>query len=62
KNGVTVLMWAARNNANPEVVKVLLAGGADVRDMDDDGRNAIWHARHNKTDNREKIIQILEGY
>lgn len=55
KFGGTALMWAA-GNSNPEVVKVLLAGGADVRAVDKWGNDAILYAQHNETGAKEKII------
>ncbi len=58
KRGETALMGTAFN-LNPEVVKVLLAGGADIRSVDKWGNNAVWWAQDNKTGAKEKIVQLL---
>ena len=60
-NGVTALMYAARENANPEVAKALLAGGADVHARDNElGVTALmWAAAKNS--NPEVVKALLEG-
>ena len=59
---MTALMNAAYCNSNPEVVQVLLEGGADVYAVDKDGHDAIWWAQRREKGDKEKIIQILEEY
>lgn len=58
--GMTALMWAARDNTNPEVVKLLLEDGADIRAKDEEGRTALMWAARNNT-NPEVIRVLLEA-
>ncbi|MCL2673581.1 MAG: ankyrin repeat domain-containing protein [Alphaproteobacteria bacterium] len=44
KYGVTPLMMAARNNPNPEVIKVLVKAGADVNAKDNTGSTPLMRA------------------
>ena len=46
ENGVTVLMFAAKNNSNPEIIRVLLSAGADVFAEDKYSKTAYDHARN----------------
>jgi ankyrin repeat protein len=55
----TVLMRAARYNSNPEVITVLLKGGADIRARDKDGSTALMVAAQN--DNPEVVTALLEA-
>ena len=58
--GRTALTWAARDNTNPEVLKLLLDAGADVRAKDEEGRTALmWAARDNT--NPEVLKLLLEN-
>jgi ankyrin repeat protein len=40
-------MWAAENNRNPEVIMVLLSGGADAKIKDSEGMTALDYAENN---------------
>ena len=58
--GRTALTWAARDNTNPEVLKLLLDAGADIRAKDEEGRTALmWAARDNT--NPEVLKLLLEN-
>ena len=58
--GRTALTWAARDNTNPEVLKLLLDAGADVRAKDEEGRTALtWAARDNT--NPEVLKLLLDA-
>ena len=46
-SGETVLMWAAAQNKNPEVISTLLKAGADARAKDSAGRTAFDYAKSN---------------
>ena len=53
-------MWAVWENSSPEVVKVLLAGGADVNARDSEGRMALMLAAE-KNSNPEVVKVLLAG-
>ena len=56
----TALTWAAMHNPNPEVIKVLLAGGADIHFKNKDGVTVLMYAvLHNS--NPEVVKVLLEG-
>ena len=58
--GRTALTWAARDNTNPEVLKLLLDAGADIRAKDEEGRTALtWAARDNT--NPEVLKLLLDA-
>ncbi len=62
ENGVTALMWAAGHNTNPEVVKILLEGGADIHAKSGgnlDMTALMWAASRNT--NPEVVKALLEG-
>jgi 6-phosphogluconolactonase (cycloisomerase 2 family)/uncharacterized caspase-like protein len=61
KDGWTALMWAARDNQNPEAIVVLLKSGADLsaRDSRYDWPALTWAAADNQ--NPEVITAILNG-
>jgi hypothetical protein len=48
EDGSTALMYAARNNTNPEVLSVLLKAGADGKARDSSGKTAYDCAQDNK--------------
>jgi ankyrin repeat protein len=46
-DGLTPLMWAALDNADPAVLKALLDAGADMDASDPEGRTALMYAAQN---------------
>ena len=57
ETGHTVLMYAASNNQNPEIIETLLKKGADIEVRDKDGMTALMHAAaHNQN---PEIIETL---
>ena len=58
--GRTALMWAARDNTNPEVLKLLLENGADIRAKDEEGRTALMWAAQDNT-NPEVLKLLLDA-
>ena len=54
----TALIWAARNNENPEVINVLVKAGADIHAKDcDDEDTALTHAA--QCNNNLEVINAL---
>lgn len=47
ETGHTVLMYAASNNQNPEIIETLLKHGANVKDRNIDGETALDLAKEN---------------
>ena len=46
--GATLLMWAAVENANPEVINTLLEAGGDARAKGSEGKTAFDYAEENE--------------
>ena len=57
---MTPLMWAAWENQNPEVIKVLLEAGANVDARDKWGLTPLMQAAR-KNQNPEVIKVLLDG-
>ncbi|MBR1602034.1 MAG: ankyrin repeat domain-containing protein [Synergistaceae bacterium] len=56
-DGNTALIWAARNNENPEVIAALIKAGADINAKNKNGNTAlIWAARNNE---KPEVIATL---
>ncbi len=65
KNGMTPLMYAARNTCNPvDMICVLLEAGADARAKDNEGKTALEHSQDNeklrRTDAYGKLQEALK--
>ena len=55
-------MYAARYNANPEVIVTLLKAGADAKLKDDEGKTAFDYAQINsKVNDTEGYRQLQEA-
>lgn len=59
RGGLTPLM-AAAESGSVEIVKELIAAGADITKIDENGHNALWHAQQLNTPPKEQIISLLE--
>lgn len=60
ESGGTALIIAAGSNSSPEVVKALLAGGADINAEDKNGVMALMAAAGNNV-NPEVVKALLAG-
>ena len=57
ENGITPLMWAALMG-HPEVVEVLVDGGAQLDLQNSYGCTALWYAAHR---NQPAVVRLLVG-
>ena len=61
-NGVTALMFAAVNNTNPEVIKVLINAGAEVDHKNKFGHKALYYAEQNGAlKGNKEVLRLLSG-
>ena len=58
--GKTPLMWAARNNTNPEVITTLLKAGAKIEARDTRGYTPLKYAAWNNP-NLEVVTTLLKA-
>ena len=56
-DGLTPLMWAARDNSDASVLKVLLRAGLDVNARDPEGRTALMYAAQNSGSMLKTMIE-----
>jgi ankyrin repeat protein len=57
ENGMTILMWAAAENTNPNVIHALIKAGAKIDEKDHDGCTALMFAAMKNSN--PKIIKAL---
>ena len=58
--GGTALMYAARNNSNPEVIVTLLKAGADAKAKSNAGKTAFDYAKDIDRLKGTRIFRLLE--
>lgn len=60
ENGMTILMWAAAGNTNPNVIHALIKAGAKIDEKDHDGCTALMFAAM-KNSNPEVIKALIKA-